>query len=236
MINLKIVWNEEIEEDELNLSSYLISECPTINISSNWTSPSRTEIINNINNYLWCKVLWYTWVVAWYTYSWTISNENKMILIMETTFAGATWWLKTIDISWLNNITSLSSSSWSIEWWDWFQNTKNILNTQWIWTTYAAQKCYNKWNLRYLPASEELNQIFCHSTNAPWYRSSMTDCINKWFTSDYFWIFTLNINYEYYSSTEASEAAAYFQDMETWWRWYPYSKDSWFYYRCVTRF
>jgi prepilin-type N-terminal cleavage/methylation domain-containing protein len=104
--------------------TYTITTCPAVNSAKDWTSPTKATILANINYYIWCNITW--WQIAGYTYSGTISPENKMVLVVEltdTAWAWTTkWWSYWTDISGLANITAWTNTTTmtgDIVAWDW---------------------------------------------------------------------------------------------------------------------
>lgn len=233
-------------------SIYTILDCPSVNIARKWTTVSKSTILSNINNYIWCTVTWYTWLIAWYTYSWSITPENKMVIIVDTNnLASAEWWLYWTDLATMESInrrTNTITMTWNIVAWDWLNNTQKIL--VWltrVWQTWkAAQLCNRKWLSRYLPATEELNQLYCYNNNDAtndwaryWAWIDHADCINKWYLSQNKSLLPNFLADIYWSSTEYDLNRARWQNFSSWYRnyyYFDYYKNYSVGVRCITRF
>jgi prepilin-type N-terminal cleavage/methylation domain-containing protein len=230
--------------------TYALSNCPTVNSARNGTSPTKATILANINDYIWCDVSSKTWKIAWYTYTGTsLISENKMVLMVETTdtaWASTTqWWLYGTDLWTLANITwdpVSNNMHTNIVSRNWLDNTQKIV-TQ-IWTNEsdrAAQKCSAKWTGWYLPASEELNQLYCYSNRASiwhsyyWNVSLWSNCVLKWYPSTHIWALSNFDATYYFSSTESSS------QLSRWKAFYNGQHINFYKYygtavRCVSRF
>lgn len=67
-------------------ASYTLSSCPVINIARNGSTPTKTQMLASITDYIGCTASGITGgVIAGYTYSGSLLSANKMVLVTETT-------------------------------------------------------------------------------------------------------------------------------------------------------
>ena len=201
-------------------TTYAISSCPAVNSAQDASTPTREEILLSITDYIWCSISWQAWVVAWYSYSWAVLEANKMVLMAATADEwNFQWWANWTDIATLANVTDYNTLSSTIEAWDGYSNSQKILTAIWpAWTNEtnrAAQICDAKWTWWYLPAAEEINQIYCYSDQASvldtyyWAWASYADCVNKWHISANIWILLNYASNWHWASTESSSTNAW---------------------------
>jgi hypothetical protein len=174
-----------------------------------------------------------------------------MVLVVETNdtaWASTTEWGKYLtDISTLENIaawTNTTTMTNNIVAWDWLSNTQKIVTAIWTSETLkAAQKCNTKWTGRRLPATEELNQLYCYNNNDAtndwtyyWAWANHADCVNKWYIADNKMTLSNFSATYYWSSTEISTNDSRYQGFNNGLRYYNYHKNYALAVRCVSRF
>jgi hypothetical protein len=224
-----IFWTQYYSQNEVILSKcsqeiidkLLIHSCPWNYTPINRkTSVIKDQLLENITDYIWCKITGKSWYIAWYTYSWSLNQSDKMILLLQENNEFWTWVLRWTQndtlVSDLPVIQSTTVSTWAYEFWDGSRSTDLILNYIWLdsWN-FAAKSCKNKteggqkW---YLPAVQEIGQIYCYaswSNTSDWYYwsiSSWSRCVSYGFLSSRIWILPV-LEYSYRTSTQHSASA-----------------------------
>ncbi|MDD5197788.1 MAG: DUF1566 domain-containing protein [Candidatus Gracilibacteria bacterium] len=225
-------------------STYAISACPTVNAARNDATPTKTQILASITDYIGCTVSGITGgIIAGYTYSGSILLANRMVLVTETTnTAGASttpWGGTMSDIgSTTDNVGALSSMSGSIYGWDGLRNTNAIIGVQGAGSYYAAQKCNAKGTGWYLPANEELNELYCYSNQTATgdsFYGTHANCVAKgYITANIGTLPNFIANY-YQSSTEYNGDIVWVQSFDNGYR-DTNGKASPYAVRCVKRF
>lgn len=229
---------------------YTMSNCPAVNSARNSTKKTQSEILSNINDYLWCEVTvsGRNGLIAGYTYSGTVLPWNKMVLMVAKTDQWYIQWRNAhTDIGAIWNLdynTNTTNITWSQYAWDGLFNTTQIIAQLGTSISYAARSCSDKWTWRYLPATEELNEIYCYNSNDAtndtyyWAGTAHADCVNKGYLAIYKSILPSFIGWIwwYYSSSEANSAVAWNQNFWDGNRSRIASKTNNNPFRCVTRF
>lgn len=226
--------------------TYTLSNCPTVNSARNGTSSTKATILANINNYIWCDISWKTWKIAWFTYSWSTweSKETMVLMVATNDSTSRVWQDPRMDIPELTNITAVTNNSGhydNIAARDGKANTDKIktwLNANSQTANRAALECSWDW---YLPASEELNQLYCYSNVAStshsfyWAWSNNANCVSKWYLSTHIWTLSNFLAPIYWSSTQVSDDYSRIQSFELGLRYNEF-KSGFFAARCVSRF
>ena len=245
--NITPVWwacaNNTSKSLTVNDTTYSVTTCPSQNAINNGATVTKADILANVSNYIWCTLTWVTWKIAGFTYSWSISAQNKMVLIMATSnIAWTSPWWASVDIPGVPNSITNANMPYNIAWWDWYANTQSVLAVQWTsTTTYAAQKCNALGAWWYLPASEEMVQIYCYSDQAStwdaYYGSALnwSDCANKWYSSTNIWSLTWFTLTSFRLSNEVSNTYANSLNISSGYR-PSSSKSNNHAVRCVSRF
>lgn len=141
----------------------------TLLLNCNWQDYlTKQEIINNINNLIWCNFEW--WIIAWLT------NSNNDILLItpwrctNSTTPICSWWTDNVVYLWNNWNYDGIVTTWILSTTDWVWNSATLASldadsiTAWNQPHIAAKYCEDmsySWQTDwYLPAKDELNTIY----------------------------------------------------------------------------